>query len=64
MFIMRLLEPVYMPFNVVIVIFKVLVPCKLELIYSVVLHGLRLSLTTDERLIRNFFYQSQCLYAW
>ena len=35
-FIMRLLKIVYVPLNVVTVIFKVLIPCKLELILSVV----------------------------
>jgi cell division protein FtsW (lipid II flippase) len=33
-FIMRLLETVYVPLTVVTVIFKVLIPCKLELILS------------------------------
>ena len=35
-FIMRILETVYVPLNVVTVIFKVLIPCKLELILSMV----------------------------
>ena len=33
---MRLLETVYVPLNVVTAIFKALIPCKLELMLSVV----------------------------